>query len=469
MLKKTFILFVAATFLLAACNSTKPMATNSTGFLWKSTPGWAKDAVIYEVNVRQFSREGTFRAFMDDLPRIKSMNVDILWLMPIFPISKTKTKGSIGSHYSVLDYKATNPAYGSMDDFKALVQESHKLGMKVILDWVPNHTGWDHAWIKQHPDWYTQVNGEITDPLDEKTGKSVGWTDVADLNYDNKEMRKAMIEALQFWVQETDIDGYRMDVAGFVPDDFWKSVRPALEKVKPEVFLLSEWEKPEHFQTGFDMCYGWAFHALMKEIYKGDKKAADVEAYFTKERAEYRKGYIKMHFTNNHDENSWNGTTKELFGGDNGDAIKTFAVLCSTIDGMPLIYNGQESELDKRLAFFDKDQIDWRGYPLAAFYTKLFKLKKDNEALWNGNFGGLARFLKTDNPNALAFVREKNGNQLLFVFNLSNKKQEVTLNDAEIKNIYEEVFTGGGRDLINYPSKWSLNPWGYKVYVRTGM
>lgn len=470
MFKKIVLgLFAVAT--VAACKTNKSTTMNSDPNAVQlggqnvafPLPEWAKSATIYEVNVRQFSNEGTFSAVTNEIPRLKAMNVDILWLMPIFPISKEKRKGSIGSHYAVADFTAPNPNYGTMQDFKDLVDAAHRAGMKIILDWVPNHSGWDNKWITEHPDWYTQVNGKITDPLGED-GKSVGWEDVADLNYNNPDMRHAMIEAMRFWIREADIDGFRCDVAGFVPEDFWAECRAALD-VDKKVFMLAEWEKPQHFAApgGFNMAYGWAYHALIKEIYKGNKTAQDLENFLVNERKEYPKGFFKMLFTNNHDENSWNGTTRELF----GESADCMAVLCGTLEGMPLMYNGQEAGLDRRLAFFEKDPIDWSIMSKKAFYTTLFKLKHDNEALWNGVYGGPYKRLKTsNNQDIFAFVREKNGNQVFAVFNLSNKVQRVTINGGgKTTHPYTEAFTGKSED---FGAKVTLNlgSWDYRVYVK---
>lgn len=423
-------------------------------------PEWAKNATIYEINVRQFSPEGTFEGVAKQLNRLKQMGVDIIWLMPIHPISKAKRKGSVGSHYSVADYTAVNPDYGTLDDFKSLVLRAHNSGIKVIIDWVPNHTGWDHPWIQAHPEWYTRVNGQITEPLN-PDGTSTGWTDVADLNYDNREMRRAMVEALDFWVREADLDGYRMDVAGFVPYDFWYELRPALHQRK-QLFMLAEWEDPALFKhNAFDMCYGWEFHHVMKRIYKGEVNANQLDTLLAKERREYAVNHLKMRFTSNHDENSWNGTESELF----GDAINTFFVLSALIDGMPLMYNGQESMLDRRLAFFEKDPIDWKKYQRETFFRLLFELKHQHEALWNGSFGAVSERLRTTRDDAVyAFARRKGKDKVVVVLNLSAETREFTLKAGKCAGNYTDAFLGRPIQLKG-KTNFKLAPWEYRVLV----
>ena len=427
----------------------------------KAAPTWAKNASIYEVNVRQFSKEGTFNAFSEQLPRLKEMGIDILWLMPVHPISKTKRKGTLGSYYAVSDYRGINPEFGNEEDFKIMVSKIHSMGMKIIIDWVPNHTGWDHAWIKDHPDWYTKNDkGEITDPFDPRTGKSWGWTDVADLNYDSKEMRLAMIGDLKYWIEEMNIDGFRCDVAENVPDDFWVEASDALHAIKP-VFLLAEAEHPFHRNSNsFEASYGWGFHHIMNEIAQGKKNALDIDEYLKKDGERFESGY-HMHFTSNHDENSWNGTVFERM----GDAHKALAVLAATFDGMPLIYNGMESAMDKRLEFFEKDQIDWKDYPYADFYTRMLRLKKNNKALWNGVHGGKLQKISTGNDKAVfAFLREKEGDKVVVVINLSKTAQEVMLaGDAAFGGDYKELFTGKNVAVAK-DMKLKLGPWDYRVF-----
>jgi alpha-amylase len=425
-----------------------------------AAPDWAKNATIYEVNVRQFSQAGTFAAVTEQLPRLKELGIDILWLMPIYPISKERAKGSLGSPYAVADYKAVNPAYGTLADFKALVARAHALGMKLILDWVPNHTGWDNVWIKQHPDYYTLLNGKMTVPLDEK-GNPTDWTDVADLNYDNPDLRRAMIEAMQYWVRETDIDGYRCDVAGFVPTDFWAELRPELDKIKP-VFMLSEWEDvPEQLRVCFNANYGWSMHKLMKEIAKGTRPATAIDSLLAQNRKRFPAGYYQMHFTQNHDENTWNGTLSESFGA----GADAFTALAFTIEGMPLVYNGVEANLNKRLLFFEKDPISWGTYAKSDFYSHLLTLKHRNRALWNGTAGGpLVKIPTGRDDKVYAFYRQRDNDRVTVIINLSNQLQTVRLEGDDFAGMYADIFAVNAEQVALKPDMTvSLKPWEYRV------
>jgi len=446
---KNILFFSLMVFLFSCQDNDKKNTEKINGFTHVE---WSKDAVIYEVNVRQFTAEGTFAAFEKHLPRLSEMGVDILWLMPINPVGLKNRKGSLGSYYSVKDYKAVNPEYGNMDDFKKLVNEAHKLGMHVILDWVANHTSWDNKMIEEHPEWYTKDSlGNFVSPFD--------WSDVVDLNYENEEMQEYMIGALKFWIEEANIDGYRCDVAGMVPVEFWDKARAELDKIKP-VFMLAEAEEVKHHKNAFDMSYGWDFHHIMNEIAKGNKNANDAEKYFIKNDKNYPEDAYRMYFTSNHDENSWNGTEFERM----GDAAKTFAVFSFMIPGMPLIYSGQEAALNKRLAFFEKDTIIWGDIELEKFYKNLIQIKKKNEALWNGTSGGkLVRINSSDNENVFALVREKNGNKIFAIFNFSGEKQYVTFEGDKFIGEYLNAFTGK-EAKFSANENLEIEPWGYFVF-----
>lgn len=418
------------------------------------TPVWAKDAVIYEVNTRQFTSEGTFNAFAAHLPRLKELGVDILWFMPIHPIGELNRKGSLGSYYSIKDYKAVNPEFGTFEDFKNLVNQAHEMGFKVILDWVANHTAFDHDWATAHPEWYNRdENGEIVSPYD--------WTDVADLDYDNNPpLWDAMIDALKFWVAEANIDGYRCDVAGMVPTAFWERARVELDAIKP-VFMLAEDEGQRDLtQKAFDANYGWEFHHIMNHIAKEEKNASHVWEYLAKQDSLFAPSVYRMLFTSNHDENSWNGTVFERM----GEGAKAFAVLSYTIPGFPLIYNGQEVALDHRLLFFEKDEIDWtKGSDFTAFYSRLNQIKKDNPSLWNADNGGAISQIKTDKPNeVLAFTRIKGENKIVVFINVSAAEQQITIDHNEITGEYTDLFTG---ENISISSENSIHlpAWGYLI------
>ena len=426
---------------------------------------WEKDANIYEVNIRQYTEEGTINAFAQHLPRLQEMGVEILWFMPIFPISDEKKKGTLGSYYAISDYTEVNPNFGTKEDFQKVVDQAHELGMKVILDWVPNHTGWGHTWLSDHPDWYTQDSlGNVIDPIDPKTGESWGWTDVADLNYDNTEMRTAMRADMMYWLDSVGTDGFRVDVAGEVPLDFWKETLPPLREAHPDIFLLAEAQEPDHRNTPnlFDMSYGWSFHHLMNEIAQGKKEASEIDSMLAKDKEEFKQGY-HMQFITNHDENSWNGTIEERM----GDAADAMAVLAFTFNGMPLIYSGQEAGMNKRLEFFEKDPIEWGDFSKANLYTTLLKLKKSNEALWNGEWGGALQRLQAENENIYAFYREKGEDKVVVVLNFSDSNQEASINTEAVEGSFNDVFKNEPASL-GAETTVNLEPWSYMVLSKEG-
>lgn len=416
---------------------------------------WSRNANIYEVNIRQHTKEGTFNAFAKHLPHMKEMGVDILWMMPIFPISEKNRKGSLGSYYSVKNYREVNPEYGTMEDFKNLVKKAHQLGMHVVLDWVANHTGWDSNLIAEHNDWYTKNDkGEIVSPVED-------WSDTADLNFDKEELREYMIGSLKFWIEKADVDGYRCDMAAMVPTDFWNRARKELDAVKP-VFMLAEAWEPELVEEAFDMAYAWDFHHLMNDIAKGEKTAKEIDGYFTKIDTMYPKDAYLMNFLTNHDENSWAGTIKERM----GEGGNTFAVLTFTMPGMPMLYSGQEAGLDHRLKFFEKDEINWDNKTLIPFYTKLMTLKRENKALRNGVEGGkLVRIHSNKDEAVYAFTREAGGDKVVVVLNLTGKAVEVNLNSKLLAGEYSEYFSNESA-VFKAEEKLSLKPWEYRVFVK---
>lgn len=414
------------------------------------TVKWAENASLYEVNVRQYTPEGTFRAFREHLPRLKELGVDILWFMPITPISEKNRKGSLGSYYAVHDYRKINPEYGTLEDFKVVVRRAHELGFKVMVDWVANHTGWDNPLIESHPDWYTQRDGCIVSPVDD-------WSDVADLNYDNGEMRRYMIESMIYWVRETDIDGFRCDMAAMVPTDFWEEARVALDNVKPLFMLAEAWE-PELTHKAFDACYGWDLYHLMNDLAQGKKDGTALRGYFEKVDALYPERTIILNFIDNHDENSWQGCVPERM----GEAFAVYAVLIYTVPGMPLLYSGQEAGLNKRLSFFEKDSIDWGYRPeLADFYQRLNHLKCCHPALSAGKTKGEFRILDQDNvKNVFVFERRKNDDRVVVVLNLTGEKQRTMLVE-EIKGDFREYFSN---ELISGLNEIVLPAYGFKVF-----
>ena len=334
---------------------------------------WSQQAAIYEVNIRQHTPQGTLRAVEADLPRIRALGVGIVWLMPLQPIGQARRKGSLGSYYSIRDYTAVNPEFGTLDDVRSLVQTAHGLGLKVILDWVANHTAWDHPWITEHPDWYRRSDtGEISavkanpdDPADPET-----WEDVAQLDYASPEMAVAMIQAMRFWRTEVGLDGFRCDVAGFLPTRFWEVTRQVLQQDGP-LILLAESDKPELHAAGFDISYDWKLQQTLQRIAQGQSDAQDLLDWWKHRVQRYPSGSIGLNFLTNHDINSWHGSDLELYG--SVAASQAMAVLMCTLPGIPLLYSGQESVHRRRLAFFERDSIDWGNRPLESFYTQMIR------------------------------------------------------------------------------------------------
>jgi glycosidase len=377
--------------------------------------GWTRNATIYEVNIRQFTPEGTIRAFEKHLPRLQRMGVKILWIMPVQPIGEKNRKGSSGSYYSIRDYTGVNPEFGTMDEFKHMVKAAHALEMKVILDWVANHTAWDSTWAVAHPEWFKRnAKGELTS-YEYDNGREIEyWTDVIGLDYRRPEVWDAMIAAMKFWVREADIDGFRCDVASLMPIPFWQRARTELDAVKP-MFMLAESNDPA-IHAVFDMTYDWKLFDAFADIAQGKAGARALRDWVETGQRGFPADSYRMTFTSNHDINSWRWSDTELY----GDKFRAFATLAATLPGMPLIYSGQESGLDKKIAFFEKDAITWRGYRHGALYRRLMGLKARHPALANGNEGGAVKLLRTDDDRIFMFSRSKGRNTIRVAVNLSS-------------------------------------------------
>jgi len=466
LMKKLLFLFFTALALVACQDQPTPVVQTPVNSPAQNfpEPEWVRSAVLYECNVRQFSPSGDFAGVRAALPRLRDLGIDVLWIMPIHPIGVERRKlnpGDEGSPYSVRDYLAVNPDFGTEADFKKLVSEAHALGLKVILDWVPNHTSWDSEWKKSHPEYFTQYKGEFTVPLNENGQPIDDWSDVCDLDYGNPATRKAMINAMQYWLKNCDIDGFRVDMAGLVPNDFWKEARPALDSIKP-VFMLSEWQdEPAHFESCFQVNYGWKWKDVTKDIATGKQNAQSLDTLLRFLNRFYPAGYSQLYFTQNHDENSWNGTETELY----GEAADVFNILAFTWQGMPMLYNGQEAGLNQRLAFFKKDPIRWKNMEKTPFFQKLCDLRHNNRALWSGQHGGKLEKIATDRDDQVyAFTREKTGDRLVVVMNLSQKPCTVTLrpDDAVVSEAYLSVF-GASTVQLTKDMQLNLKPWEYLV------
>ena len=414
-------------------------------------PDWIKQGNIYEVNVRQYTPEGTFNAFAKHLDRLKDMGIQTIWFMPINPISKVDRKGTLGSYYAVADYQAINPEFGNIDDWKNLVKSIHEKGMKVLIDWVPNHTGADHPWLTTHTNFYVK----------DSTGKPAtmfDWTDTRVLDFKNEEMQDSMINAMKYWVTETGIDGYRVDVAWNVPAEFWLKAIPELKKVKSDMFFLAEGDRPYLLKSGFHAYYPWEMFHKMVEVAAGRRPAFALDSVKNKYDTAYPKEAVPLYFTSNHDENSWN---KSDYGTFPGAVHAPFAVFTQTMAGtLPLVYSGQEEPVLEAIPFFEKDTIIFTKLGRAAFYKKLLELRKNNEAL--AVDASYKRITAGDPKAVYSFVREKNGKKVLVILNLSKTEQTIKVADKELHGDLYNVFMGTNEPLSE--KEWKIEPWGYVVY-----
>ena len=424
-------------------------------------PSWLASAVIYEVNLRQYTSAGTFKAFAQQLPRLKSLGVDALWLMPIFPISKLKRSGTLGSPYAPASYTSVNPDFGTSTDFANLVKQAHSLGFKVILDWVANHTGWDHLWIKSHPDWYTQDDsGNIISPA------GTNWLDVADLNYDNANMRTAMIAAMKSWVTKYGIDGFRCDFASGVPTSFWESATKQLNAIKPLFMLAEDDSVPSLLNTAFVANYAMNFNGmgptsgLMYNIARNTATKNDFKMAVLRLKSWYPSQTYPMMYITNHDQNAWWGTEFEKF----GNAVNQLAAMEFTFAAIPMLYSGQEVGMSKRLDFFNKDTIVWpASSSWTPFYQKLIDLKKKNPALYNGVNGGPMVLLSNTNDNVISYSRTKGSNTVITVLNISKQQQTVTVNTG-LASTYMYRFSDGAKVLMSNQISLTIPARGFAIY-----
>lgn len=449
---------LAASLLFAGLGLFATMSASSTANAAspaQNTPTWAGPATIYEVNVRQFSATGNFDGVTAQLGRLKTLGVGILWLMPIYPIGVPNRKGSLGSPYSVADYLGINPEFGNATQLHRLINSAHALGMHVILDWVANHTAWDNPWTA-HKDWYLLDNSNNFQPP-----LGTDWTDVIQLNYNNHEMRNAMIAAMKSWVTNYNVDGFREDAAGMIPVDFWEQAKTSLSQTGRSLFMLAEDSANLNFlNTAFSANYNWPGLTLLKNVAAGTAGKSDILSEMYGDLAAYPAGSFALNMLTNHDENSWNGTVQHFF----GNKERTLAALTFAWPGMPLLYNGQETGLNRQLQFFESDPIDWNySSSLQVFYKKLVSLKANNKALWAGSAGGSLVTVSTGSPQVLAFARLKGASKVFVAINLSSIKQTVSLHlGSKSQKLYN--FATGKIETVPANKSVTLNAWGFNIF-----
>lgn len=421
---------------------------------------WSYSAVLYEMNIRQLTPEGTLRAAEKKLDFLREMGIDAIWLMPIYPIGEQGRKGSLGSYYSIRDYKAVNPEFGTMEDFDSFVAKAHSLGMKVLLDWVANHTARDAKWLHTKPaDWYErEADGTAKVPWD--------WTDTAKLNYSNHDVWRGQIDAMRFWIEQHAVDGFRCDMAMLVPIEFWQQATEVLRAIKPDIFMLAEAEQQNLFDRAFDMCYAWEIHHLMCDIARGERRVWDLRNKLYANRENYPASAMRMMFTSNHDENSWSGSEFYRF----GDAREVMTALSFVWEGaMPLIYTGQEVGYDHSFAFFDRDHIPAELYQPnddTELYRRLIALKHSEAALQAGERGG--RMIEIEN-NAkdcmMTFVREVGDSRVVAIMNLSPYTIHANYNNGIYAGEYTNALTGE-KVLLPLHLEQDIEPWGYTLLYK---
>ena len=416
---------------------------------------WIADTNIYEVNIRQYTTEGTFNAFAKALPRLKDMGVEVLWFMPIHPIGKVNRKGTLGSYYSISDFKAVNPEFGTAADFKNLIKQVHDMGMKVIMDWVANHAAWDNVWTKDHPEYFVRDgDGNFKPPYD--------WTDVIQIDHNSPAQQEAMVEAMQYWITDFDIDGYRADLAHLTPLVFWKKARTAIEPLKSNLFWLAESEEINYHEV-FDATFTWNWMHSTENFYKKHLNLNSLYDVLATYETEFPATAYRMYFTSNHDENTWNGTAAEKY----GDMLKALIVFSCTWNGIPMIYSGEEMPNPNRLQFFEKDAIEWTGeYQLHNFYKTLFALRKQNAAL-RAVDPAVATFhiITEGSKSIMAFLRKNANDEVLVFLNLSKEKMTFTIKDRLINGQYIDVFDKS-ESLLTPGTFIKMPPWNYLVFEK---
>ena len=443
------VIVLVGVALLGFCRAKHPAAAETRH------PAFAYYGTIYELNTRQFTPEGTFRAAEAHLPELKDLGVEIIWFMPIQEIGVEGRKGTLGSYYAIKDYCSFNHEFGTREDFVSFVNRAHELGMKVILDWVANHTAPDSEWTKREGWHYRDSLGNLVVQYD--------WTDIAKLNYENEDMRKEMLKAMHFWMDEIGVDGFRCDVAGEVPTDFWEMAMSDLRLTHPDMFTLAENndKAQELTASAFNMYYGWDLQNTMRKLAKGEINVDDLWSFFEQQDTLIRKEAIRMNFTSNHDENSWNGTEFEWFG---EEGAATYAAFTYIIPGMPLIYTGQEFGNHKRLEFFEKDGFERKHAEQFEMYKNLNAMRRDNPALWSPELGAPMTRIANDNPAIFSCARVLDDNVVLGIFNFSSEPQAVTLQTAGLEGDYTCIC--GMPVMVGTEDHITLRPFEWLIYTK---
>ncbi len=443
----------------ASGSAVKARSGGSQQVMWKEharpSPKWVRDAVIYEVYPRSFSKNESFLSIIKKLPQIKKLGVTVIWVMPVHPIGMLHRKGPLGSPYSIRDYYAINHEYGTLADFEKLVRAVHAAGLHIIMDAVLNHTAWDNPLIKEHPDWYKHDStGKIVSP-------NPDWTDVAQLNYANRDLRRYMINMLKYWVKDVGVDGFRCDAAEMVPLSFWVEARAALDSIKP-VMMLAEGAKPDLQLKAFDLTYSWNLYNALGRVFKGKAPAVSIDSTIVGERHIYPIGALRMRFNTNHDENAYDAPSIERYG-PAGDSLTV--ALIATLPGVPLIYNGDEVGNPQRLSLFKQVLIDWNvknGF--RALYGKIYSIRRSNPEFVTGTFTPLV----TDGGgNVVAYERKSGTHTAVCVFNLSNSpKNEVAVDVPGTGNSRAvDAVTGCVYRVHNGKIELNMRAYNFKILV----
>lgn len=406
-----------------------------------------QDVTMYQVNMRVFSSAGNFQGVLARLDSIKALGANVIYLMPVFPVG---TLNAFNSPYCVKDYKSVNPEFGSLADLRAVVDGAHARNMSVILDWVANHTSWDHSWITTHSDWYLKnASGAIVSP------PGMGWNDVAQLNFNNAAMRLEMIRSMKYWIYAANVDGFRMDYSDGPPFDFWKQAIDTLRNISThKLLLLAEGNRSDHFTAGFDFNFGFSFYGKMKNIFNNNHPASDIDGLNTSEYTNSSNGQQVVRYITNHDVNGSDGTPQSIFGNMQG-AVSAF-VIASTMKSVPMIYNGQEVGTPFPLVFpFTAADINWSLNPeLTAEYKKIISFRNNSQAIRRGTVTSYS------NADVCAFTKISGAEKAFVAVNTRNVNITYTL-PASVANLtWVNAMTGAS---ISLGTQINLAPYSFLV------